>query len=88
MLQDNTSDPRELLWGEPVVSGEGDRIEPELAGGPLVPNMDVDRLVTIKAVEEEPERSGNTLDCGPMARLACPGTGSWRIKDKWVCEIE
>ena len=82
MLQDNTSDPRELLWGEPAVSGEGDRIEPELAGGPLVLNMDVDRLVAIEAVEEEPEGSGNTLDCGHMARLARPGMGSWLIEDK------
>jgi len=48
MLQDNTPHRRQVARGVPVVGGEGDRVEPELAGRPLALGVDVGRLVQSK----------------------------------------
>jgi hypothetical protein len=47
---------------EAPVRGEGQRSEPEFAGRVVALHVNMHRLHTIEAVEEEPVRTGNTGD--------------------------
>lgn len=55
MLQDNPPHGREVTWRQPVVGGEGDRVQPKLAGRALAPHVYVYCLVAVEAVDEEAE---------------------------------
>src|SRR5688572_13698797 len=63
VLQDNAPYCRELTGAEPVVGSQRHWVEPELAGCLISPRVDVHWLVTVEAVEEQPVRARNSLDC-------------------------
>src|SRR5687768_1131125 len=62
VLQDNPPHGREVTWGEGVVGGERDRIQPELARRALAPRVDVHGLVAVEAVKEEAEGARDVRD--------------------------
>jgi hypothetical protein len=47
-----------------MIRSKLDGLQPKLTVSSLSPYMDVDRLITIKAVEVKPERSRDVLDSG------------------------
>ena len=52
----------QLVGAETVITGQAERVEPELAGLVLAFHMKVRWLVAVKTGEKGPIRPGNTLD--------------------------
>jgi hypothetical protein len=69
VLDNQTTDFVELWWAEPMIRRQLDRRQPELGVLSVSANVDVQRLVAVETVEEEPVRPWNTCDRRQSTRL-------------------
>jgi hypothetical protein len=68
MLLDHPPNPAQFPRRETVIPSELDRIQPELAGFPFAPDVDVNGFITIETVKEKPVWTRNT----PYPRHSTP----------------
>jgi Transposase len=69
VLDDETTDLVEFSWAEPMIPRQFDRRQPELGMLTVPANVNVQGLMAVETVEEEPVRPWNTSDCRHSARL-------------------
>jgi hypothetical protein len=62
ILKDSSPRSSDIAGGETLVHRQAYRVEPELARRAITARVHMRRLVTVEAVEEEPQRTGNPGD--------------------------